>query len=403
MRPRLHALIAFFFFALPAFASERMDQQTDGHWVGTWAAAPMACAVKSGEPSAGDSTYRNIVRSSVGGHAVRVKLSNEFGASQLVVGAARIALAAGDGAIASGSDHALTFGGRASVTIPAGGYMLSDQVAMDVPSMASLAVSVYVIDQEIATRTCHLLACSTNYVAKGDATQAVKMEHARATGSWYFVKGIDVLAGKNAFAVVALGDSITDGAASTKDANHRWPDVLVERFQQRPSAPPAAVLNEGIIGNRLLRSSEFGPSAIARFDRDVLAQTGARYLILLEGINDISWGDPDENAPAEEIIVALAQLVERAHLEGVKVFAATILPSGGADGFSDKGESVRAAVNQWIRTGGAVDGVIDFDKATRDSAKPANLNPAYDSGDHLHPNDAGYEAMARAIDLTLFP
>lgn len=399
MRNGLVALSVLLLCSVPAFAAD----QSDGNWVGTWAAAPMPCAVKSGEPSAGDSTYRNIVRVSVGGRAVRVKLSNELGASQLTVGAARIAFAGGDGAITPASDHALTFGGRAAVTIPAGGYMLSDEVAMDVPALSRLAISIYVIDQEISTRSCHLLSMSTNYVAKGDAAQSVKMERARATDSWNFVKGIDVRVGKNTFAVVALGDSITDGNGSTKDSNHRWPDDLAERFQKRPNAPPAAVLNEGIVGNRLLRSSEFGPSAIARFDRDVLAQTGARYLILLEGINDINWADPDENAAAQEIILGLAQLVERARAHGIRVFAATLLPSGGADGFSDKCESVRAAVNNWIRTGGAVDGVIDFDKATRDPAKPTTLNAAYDSGDHLHPNDAGYQAMGNAIDRSLFP
>jgi lysophospholipase L1-like esterase len=399
MRNGLVAVSLLLLCSVSAFAADK----SDGNWVGTWAAAPMPCAVKSGEPSAGDSTYRNIVRVSVGGRGVRVKLSNEFGASQLVVGAAGIAISAGDGAIAAGSDRALTFGGRAAVTIPAGGYMLSDEVAMNLPAMSSLAISIYVIDQEISTRSCHLLATSTNYVAKGDATQSVTMQHARATGSWNFVKGIDVRADKNAFAVVVLGDSITDGAASTKDANRRWPDELAERLEKRQEASQAAVLNEGIIGNRVLRSSELGQSAIARFDRDVLAQTGVRYLILLEGINDISWGDPDENASAEEIIVGFAQLAERAHAHGIKVFAATILPSGGADGFSDKGESVRAVLNNWIRTGGTVDGVIDFDRAMRDPSKPTTLNAAFDSGDHLHPNDTGYEAMGNAIALSLFP
>lgn len=396
MRVGFFATSVLLLGAVPALANKAARVS----WVGSWAAAPMACPVRSGGPSAGDSTYRNAMRLSAGGKSVRVVLTNEFGATQLMVGSARIGLDAGNGAVKPGSDHALTFGGRPSVAIPTGGLMLSDAVPMDVAALSSLSVSVYVPDQVIATRTCHALASATNYVVKGDAVASAKMAGARKLESWNFVKGIDVAAEPNAAAIVALGDSITDGAASTKDANRRWTDDLAERLQKSPAGMRVGVLNEGMIGNRVLRM-ELGPNAIARFDRDVLAQSGARYLILLEGINDFKWDDPSELASAEELKVGLSQLIERAHAHGMVVLLGTLLPYAGADGFTDDGEQVRSAVNQWIRSGGVADGVIDFDKVMRDPSKPTVLLPAYDSGDHLHPNDAGYKAMADSIDLNL--
>jgi len=387
------------FLGFPSFA----EVKPAVHWVGTWAASPMACQIQSDSKlSADDSTYRNTMRISIGGKRFRVQLTNEFGATQLIVGSAHIAIDSGEGAIKPDTDHALTFGGHPSVTIPAGGFMLSDEVAMDAPALSSLTVSLYVAGQKLSTKSCHFLASSTNYVTKGDAAGATKMKNARTTESWNFVKGIDVRADKDASAVVALGDSITDGNASTKDANHRWPDYLSERLQGIHNKTQIGVLNEGIIGNRVLRA-ELGQNAIARFDRDVLAQSGARYLIVFEGINDINWSDdPLEDASAEELIVGISQLVERAHTHGITVFGATVTPYGGAEGFSEKGELVRTALNKWYRTAGVVDGVIDFDQVTRDPSKPATLNPLYDSGDHLHPNDAGYEAMAKSIRLSLF-
>ena len=392
------ALSVLWSFSLLGFS----EAKPVGRWVGTWAASPMACPVEVGEPSAGDSTYRNVVRISLGGKRFRVQLTNEFGTQQLIVDSAHVALDSGGGTIKPSTDRTLTFGGRPSVAIPAGGFMLSDEVAIDVPALSSVAISLHVANQELSTRTCHILGASTNYVTKGEATGVTKMEEARATGSWNFVKGIDVQANKNAFAVVALGDSITDGNASTKDANHRWPDYLSDRLQKTHGATQIGVLNEGIIGNRILRA-ELGENAITRFDRDVLAQSGARYLILMEGINDINWTDDrSQDASTEELIVGVTQLVERAHTHGITVLAATLTPCEGSELFSEKGEPVRNALNQWIRTAGVADGVIDFDAVMRDPLKPARLNPLYDSGDHLHPNDAGYEAMAKSIRLILF-
>jgi lysophospholipase L1-like esterase len=376
-------------FSASAFAGNKPTP----NWVGTWAAAPMACPVKSGELSAGNSTYLNLMRVSIGGKALRVVLTNEFGSSDLVVGSAHVALSAGDVSAKPGTDHALTFGGHNSVTIPANGVMISDEVPMNVAPLSTLSVAIYVSDQEIAVRTCHALGMSTNYIVKGD--------RGRPTDEWNFVKGIDVIADKNAFAVVAFGDSITDGYASTKDANHRWPDVLADRLQKGPKTSQISVLNEGISGNRILRN-QLGPNAISRFDRDVLAQSGAKCLVILEGINDVKWDDPTQLASAEELIVGISQLITRAHAHGITVFVGTLTPYQGNDEYSEKGEAARSALNNWIRTSGAPDAVIDFDKATRDTSKPKAFDPRYDSGDHLHPGDAGYQAMSDAVDVTLF-
>jgi lysophospholipase L1-like esterase len=394
----LVTLTVFCAFGLPRFAQAK----SAANWVGTWAASPMACPVDSGEPSPADSTYRNVMRISIGGKRFRVQLTNEFGTTQLMVDSAHLALDSGNGTIKSDTDHALTFAGHPSVAIPAGGFVLSDEVALDAPALSSLTVSLHVANQKLSTKSCHLLASSTNYVTQGDASGAIKMKNARTTDSWNFVKGIDVVTEKNAFAIVALGDSITDGNASTKDANHRFPDYLSERLQKAPNMAHIGVLNEGIIGNRILHA-ELGPNAIARFDRDVLAQSGARYLILLEGVNDINWSDdPSQEASTQELIVGISQLVERAHTHGITVIGATITPFVGAEGFPEKNDPVRTALNQWYRTAGVVDGVLDFDEVLRDPSKPSRLNPLYDSGDHLHPNDAGYEAIAKSIRLSLF-
>jgi lysophospholipase L1-like esterase len=398
MKIGLTAVVLLTVLSAPVFAAEKPPAE---NWVGTWTAAPMACPVRSGEPSAGDSTYRNVMRVSIGGKALRVVLTNEFGNSELAVGSAHVALDGGDGSIKPGTDHALTFGGHSSVTIPANGLMISDEVPMNVAPLSKLSVAVYVTDQEIAARTCHALGMSTNYVTKGDTTSTGAGKNVRTLDSWNFVRGIDVIADKNSFAVVALGDSITDGYASTMDANRRWPDILAERLQKSPKTGQISVLNEGISGNRILHN-QLGPNAISRFDRDVLAQSGAKYLIILEGINDVKWDDPTQLSSADELIVGISQLITRAHAHGLTVFVGTLTPYGGNEEFTEKGEAARVALNNWIRTSGVPDGVIDFDQLTRDPSKPGAFDPRYDSGDHLHPGDAGYKAMGDAVNISLF-
>jgi len=399
------ALLSGFVLALQLTSAPALHAQQT-HWVGTWAAAPLGEPVNSAQPAPANSTYRNIVHISIGGPSIRVQLTNEFGTRSLTVAAAHIGLSAGNGSIQSGTDHALTFSGQPSVTIPAGALVFSDPVPLEVAPMANLAVSVFVPSQHISVMSCHEDAQSNNFITQGDTTSADSLTDSRPIQSWCFVKGIDVsTTSDKAAAVVTYGDSITDGALSTPDANRRWPDVLARRLQADPKTANLSVLNEGISGNRLLHDGA-GPNALARFDRDVLAQSGVRYLIILEGINDIgAIAHPREAGDVittQDLTFALSQMVTRAHQHGIKVFGATLTPYIGAGYASDAGEQIREAVNQWIRTSGVFDGVIDFDKVTRDPAKPTVFLPNVDSGDHLHPADAGYEVMGSAIDLSLF-
>jgi lysophospholipase L1-like esterase len=383
-------------------ANKTSTDKTSTDWVGTWAASPMT--IRLDQP-AGNSTFRNIVHISLGGDTLRVTLTNEFGTTPLQVGAVHIALSAGDGKTQPNTDHALTFGGRPSVMVPAGALVISDPIAMPAAAMADLAISVYLPEQPIATPTCHALGSSTNYIATGDATAQPALDNAKSYTSWCFVKNVDVRAGEKSAAIVTLGDSITDGAHSTPDANHRWPDYLAARLQADKKTAHIAVLNQGISGNRILYDGA-GPNALSRFDRDVLAQPGVKYLIILEGINDIGRiakpSDPEGNLTADDLIFAFTQMVTRAHQHGIKVYGATLTPYLGAGYATPRGEEVREAYNNWIRTGGIVDGVIDFDKATQDPQKPTTFSATSDSGDHLHPGDAGYKAMADSIDLKLF-
>ena len=396
--------LVFNVFVLGGFAALAQGQASN--WVGTWAASPVGSAVNEGQPGPGNMTYRNIVHTSIGGSALRVQLTNEFGTQPLTVGAAHVAISAGGGgAIQTNTDHALTFNGKPTVEIPAGAFVLSDPVTMQAPPLSDLAVSVYLPEQRIRNTTCHTFADSTNYVLQGDATAAATADKSNPIYAWCFVKGIDVKTDGKAAAIVTFGDSITDGAHATSDANRRWPDVLAARLQADKKTADLGVLNQGIGGNRVLHDG-YGPSALARFDRDVIAHSGVKYLIILEGINDIGRlkdpHEPGDKITADDLIFGLTQLVTRAHQHGLKVFGATLTPYLPTGYSSPQGEEVRQAYNQWIRTSGIFDGVIDFDKITQDPANPGTFLPAYDSGDHLHPGDAGYKAMGDAIDLSLF-
>ena len=380
--------------------------QNPSRWVGTWAASPMGAPVNFGQPSPANTTYRDLVRISAGGSALRVELTNEFGSRPLTIGAAHIALSAGAGAIQPGSDHALTFNGQPSAIIPPGAPMVSDPIPMQVAALASLDVSVYLPDQSIGETTCHQEGMTTTWITEGDNTAAETVTNARTISSFCFVKAIDVTAANaSAAAIVCLGDSITDGAHSTPGTNRRWPDILAARLQADPKTAHLSILTEGIGGNRLLNDIA-GPNALARFDRDVLAQSGVKYVILLEGINDIGHTaeprSPADLITVQQMILAGTQIVAKAHAHGLKIYGATLTPYVGARYASPKGEEMREAWNQWIRTSGVFDGVIDFDQAVQDPANPKVFAAAYDSGDHLHPNDAGYAKMGDSIDLSLF-
>jgi lysophospholipase L1-like esterase len=351
-------------------------------------------------------TVREIARISIGGHRIRVRLSNAYGSRPLIVGAAHVALHGVGPAIVAGSDRTLTFNGQGAVTIPAGALVLSDPVELTVAPLSELAVSLYF---PVATGpvTWHELGMQTTFISpSGDATAAASLPIAATSTSLYVLSGVEVTAGIETGAVVTLGDSITDGYGSTVDAQHRWPNFLAQRLNDTAALGSMAVLDQGISGNRLLHDTE-GPDALARFDRDVLAQPGVTHLIVLEGINDIGMpgylGRPDEAVSSEEIIGAYRQLILRAHAKGIKVYGATLTPfeDSGEPYYSAAGEAKREAVNAWIRSQSEFDAVLDFDRLVRDPTHPTRLLPAYDSGDHLHPSDTGYQAMADSIDLHL--
>jgi lysophospholipase L1-like esterase len=383
------------------------------HWVTTWVAAPQQMRA-GGPPQAApapttfnDQTVRMIVRTSLGGRRARVTLSNAYGNGPLKIGTAHIALRSKESAIVPASDRTLMFSGKPAVTIPQGAQMISDPVDLEIPQLGDIALSVY-IPGESGQLTTHATGLHTTYIAKGNVASEPLLNDSTTTRSYYWISAVDVMAPADAGAIVAFGDSITDGATSTNDGDHSWPSALAARILTTPGAPKIAVLNQGISGNRLLADGA-GVNALARFDRDVLGMLGVKWVMILEGINDIGVttstrgnGPPPNPVSADELITAMKQMVERAHAHGIKVAGCTLTPYEGAGYYSEKGEEVRQAVNRWIRTGGAFDTVVDFEKATQDSANPKTFKAGFNNGDHLHPNDAGYKAMADAIDLKMF-
>jgi lysophospholipase L1-like esterase len=334
-----------------------------------------------------------------------VVLSNTFGTSPLTIGAAHVAVRDMGSAIATGSDRVLTFSGRPTMTMPSGAVAFSDPVDLTVAPMSDLAIDLYVPGNTNAPSPLTYFggALQTSYVSEtGNHAGTSAFPVVATTPSWFLVSRVEVTAPQSVGAIVAVGDSITAGSRSTPDTNNRYPNHLARRLLATSS--PMAVLNAGIGGNRVLSEGAFnaGINVVARFDRDVLQQTGVTHVIVLEGINDIGVARENPTPTAEDLIAAHRQLIERAHARGLRIFGATLTPFEGAVAFTAVGETKRQALNQWIRTSRAYDGVIDFDLATRDPSHPARFLPQYESGDHLHPNDVGYKAMADAIDLTLF-
>ena len=386
--------------------SELAAKPAPSTWVGTWATSPFDGDPWHTTPTLVESTLREIVHTSIAGKSLRVRLTNEFGIEPLRVDAATIAVSAGVSSVDAATLHELTFSGSRSIVIPAGAQVLTDPVAMATPAFSNLAISIYLPLQQVSNVSVHSSAQQDNFILPGNHVRDASLVDPVVAASWYFLKGVDVEpVNPHAAAVVAFGDSITDGALSTENANHRWPDYLAARLQGNPATANLAVLDEGIGGNCVLIHC-VAQNALARFDRDVLSQAGVKFVIVLEGINDIGslhdTNRPNYKLTAEDLEQGFAQLVARAHEHGIKVFGATITPYKGAGYFTESGEQIREAVNHWILTSGVFDGTIDFDKATGDPAAPLTFAPQFDSGDHLHPKDAGYAAMVDSIDLGLF-
>jgi lysophospholipase L1-like esterase len=423
--------------ALPALGQSTADD----HWVATWATALVARPLPpqpgaappngpppgapaaggprpAGAPPAGaapprppppvtatNQTLRQVIHTSIGGDRVRVVLSNVFGTAPLEVGAAAVALREQGSAVKASAVKPLTFGGRKSALILAGATLVSDPVELAVAPVSDLVVDVYLPgDLGIGPSpvTTHNGASQTNYVsATGNHVGAPSLPVDKEAGAWFLLARVEVAAAANTRAVVAFGDSITDGARSTANENARWPDTLARRLNEQRRGPRVAVLNAGISGNRVLGDGA-GVSALARFDKDVLLQTGVTHVIVMEGINDIGVARDNASPSADDLIAGHRQLIARAHARGLKIYGATLTPFEGAAYYTAQGEAKRQALNNWIRTSGEYDGVIDFDAVTRDPAAPSKFAAFADSGDHLHPGDAGYKAMGEAVDLALF-
>jgi lysophospholipase L1-like esterase len=458
-RPRVLTSIALSSFLALSVTLIAQPRKTSDHWIATWATAPVArvppsLAPPAQTPPAGapgraagggagagaaagggaagargggaagagrggnapavaprppfypnNQTIRQIVHLSLGGDRFRVVLSNSLGSAPLAIGAAHVGIHAAGATVVAGSDRALTFAGVPSTTIPAGAVMVSDPVTLTVPNLADLAIDLFIpADTSNQVVTMHAGAFETNYVAAGNHAGDADLPGADTMTSWYFLSRVEVSAPERTPVIVALGDSITDGTASSIDGNKRWPDVLARRLMPAKSSRKIAIIDEGIAGNRVLAHvpGTAGINILARFDQDVLAQPGAQYVVVLEAINDIGLARQNPSPSAADLIAGHRQLIERAHEHGLKIYGATLTPFEGAAYASSEGEAKRAAINQWIRTSKEYDGVIDFEAAIRDPQSPTKFLPQFDSRDHLHPNDAGYEAMGNAIDLALF-
>ena len=348
-------------------------------------------------------TIRMVVHTSLGGRKIRANLSSAQGQPLVLIGEAHVALSKTGGTIVPGTDHRITFGGKPSCVLLPGVLTISDPVDVVVPPFADLAVSLY-FPRETGTPTNHMLGLHTAYISKENVAGQEVMPEPTTTFAYLWIAGVDVLTSADSYTIVALGDSITDGFSTTLDANQAWPALLAKRLSPAKGMQLVSVVNQGISGNQVLRDGA-GISALARFDRDVLSVAGTKWVVLLEGINDINMrgrSDGPEAVTSEDLIAGYRQIIDRAHTHGIRVIGATLTPEEGVPTMSERGEQIRLTVNQWIRTSGLFDAVVDFDAVIRDPSRPVRMRHEFDPGDHIHPNDAGNQAMADAFDLKLF-
>lgn len=373
------------------------------HWVVTWGASQQLTEPNNMPPSPGlaGNTIRQRLRVTLGAKQMRVQFSNLFGKTPMTIGAASIATSTGSSAIVAASNRAVTFSGAASITIPVGQEVTSDVLNFDAPPLSDVAVTLFVTASP-AELTGHPGSRTTSFIAAGNHVNDADLPGAVTTDHWYIVSGIDVIADEKAAVVVALGNSITDGRGSGTNKNNRWPDNLARRLMENAATSHVGVINAGLGGNAVIRGG-LGPTALSRLDRDVFEQPGVRWLLVLEGVNDIGGSSgADARTIGDRLIVAYDSIIKRAHAKGLLVYGATILPFGGANYDSPDHEAARVKVNEWIRKTAPYDAVVDLDSAMRDPAQPNKLRADVDGGDHLHPNENGYVVMANAIDLKLF-
>jgi lysophospholipase L1-like esterase len=397
------AVLCLFVYCTQPIASAAQDI----HWVTTWACGTQLTEPRNLPPAPlANATLRQFVHVTIGGKRLRVRFSNAYGTNSVAIHSARVALScaaasASNGDINAATDRGLTFGGAASIDIPARAAIVSDPLDYDLPAMTNLAVSIYFGNISAHMVTGHPGSRTTSFIEPGNFVGSASMTGATQTAHWYIISGVDVLANNSARAVVVLGDSITDGGGSTTDGNDRWPDDLARRLCTNSVTAEVAVVNMGIGGNGLFGG--LGPAAVARFARDVLNQSGASWVIVFEGVNDIG-GATSNGSPAlaTKLISAYTQFANQAHGRNMRAYGATITPFGGHSYYTAAHEAARHAVNAWFRTNSVYDAVLDFDAVVRDRVTLANLASTYDSGDHLHLSPAGYQALANAIDLSLF-